>query len=156
MKSLQRELGLTYLFISHDLSVIRYMADEIGVLYLGRLVEVADRDTLFDKPRHPYTRMLMDAAPHIDAFGRTAEIVKGGNPRSDQQAERLQLPSKMRADGRHLPPGPSRGPGIRRGKKQGSPVTCAPTSPTGHVRNGGLIAGLDPPQSGSATAFFCL
>lgn len=80
MKALQRELGLTYLFISHDLSVIRYMADEIGVLYLGRLVEVADRDTLFDKPRHPYTRMLMDAAPHIDAFGRTAEIVKGEIP----------------------------------------------------------------------------
>jgi len=80
MKSLQRELGLTYLFISHDLSVIRYMADEIGVLYLGRLVEVADRDTLFQNPRHPYTRMLMDAAPHIDAFGRTAEIVSGEIP----------------------------------------------------------------------------
>lgn len=80
MKELQRELGLTYLFISHDLSVIRYMADEIGVLYLGRLVEVADRDTLFENPRHPYTRMLMDAAPHIDAFGRTAEIVKGEIP----------------------------------------------------------------------------
>ncbi|MTI44754.1 peptide/nickel transport system ATP-binding protein [Roseibium hamelinense] len=80
MKALQRELGLTYLFISHDLSVIRYMADQIGVLYLGRLVEVADRDTLFDNPRHPYTRMLMDAAPHIDAFGRTAEIVSGEIP----------------------------------------------------------------------------
>ncbi|EFO34210.1 oligopeptide transport ATP-binding protein AppF [Roseibium sp. TrichSKD4] len=80
MKTLQRELGLTYLFISHDLSVIRYMADQIGVLYLGRLVEVADRDTLFDNPHHPYTRMLMDAAPHIDAFGRTAEIVSGEIP----------------------------------------------------------------------------
>jgi peptide/nickel transport system ATP-binding protein len=80
MKTLQRELGLTYLFISHDLSVIRYMADEIGVLYLGRLVEVADRDSLFENPRHPYTRMLMDAAPHIDAFGRTAEIVSGEIP----------------------------------------------------------------------------
>ncbi|MBO6894806.1 MAG: ATP-binding cassette domain-containing protein [Roseibium sp.] len=80
MKSLQRDLGLTYLFISHDLSVIRYMADEIGVLYLGRLVEVADRDTLFENPRHPYTRMLMDAAPHIDAFGRTAELSTGEIP----------------------------------------------------------------------------
>lgn len=80
MKTLQRELGLTYLFISHDLSVIRYMADEIGVLYLGRLVEVASRDALFDTPRHPYTRMLMDAAPHIDAFGRTAEIDSGEIP----------------------------------------------------------------------------
>jgi len=80
MKSLQRDLGLTYLFISHDLSVIRYMADEIGVLYLGRLVEVADRDTLFDNPRHPYTRMLMDAAPQIDAFGRTADLIAGEIP----------------------------------------------------------------------------
>lgn len=80
MKDLQRDLGLTYLFISHDLSVIRYMADEIGVLYLGRLVEVADRDTLFDNPRHPYTRMLMDAAPRVDAFGRTADTVAGEIP----------------------------------------------------------------------------
>lgn len=80
MKDLQRDLGLTYLFISHDLSVVRYMADQIGVLYLGRLVEVADRDQLFDKPQHPYTRMLMDAAPRIDAFGRTADQVQGEIP----------------------------------------------------------------------------
>lgn len=75
MKNLQRDLGLTYLFISHDLSVIRYMADEIGVLYLGKLVEMADRDTLFQTPQHDYTKMLMDAAPRIDAFGRMAEII---------------------------------------------------------------------------------
>ena len=80
MKDLQRDLGLTYLFISHDLSVVRYMADQIGVLYLGRLVEVADRDRLFNAPQHPYTRMLMDAAPRIDAFGRTADQVTGEIP----------------------------------------------------------------------------
>jgi len=80
MRDLQRELGLAYLFISHDLSVVRYMADKIGVLYLGELVEVADRDTLFAKPRHPYTQMLIDAAPRIDAFGRTAERAKGEIP----------------------------------------------------------------------------
>lgn len=80
MKDLQRDLGLTYLFISHDLSVVRYMADQIGVLYLGRLVETAERDALFDHPQHPYTRMLMDAAPRIDAFGRTADAVTGEIP----------------------------------------------------------------------------
>ncbi|MEM6548832.1 MAG: ABC transporter ATP-binding protein [Pseudomonadota bacterium] len=70
MKDLQGALGLTYLFISHDLSVVRYMADRIGVLYLGRLVEEAPRDALFNAPQHPYTRMLLDAAPRLDAFGR--------------------------------------------------------------------------------------
>lgn len=80
MKDLQADLGLTYLFISHDLSVVRYMADEIGVLYLGRLVEVSVHDALFEAPRHPYTRMLMEAAPRVDAFGRTADQVQGEIP----------------------------------------------------------------------------
>ncbi|MEM9781165.1 MAG: oligopeptide/dipeptide ABC transporter ATP-binding protein [Pseudomonadota bacterium] len=70
MKDLQERLGLTYLFISHDLSVVRYMADTIGVLYLGGLVEEAPRDALFERPRHPYSQMLLDAAPKIDSFGR--------------------------------------------------------------------------------------
>ena len=80
MKDLQARLGLTYLFISHDLSVVRYMADRIGVLYLGKLVEEADRDTLFAQPQHPYTRMLLDAAPRLDAFGREAEPPQGEIP----------------------------------------------------------------------------
>jgi len=80
MKDLQAEFGLTYLFISHDLSVVRYMADTIGVLYLGRLVEEAARDRLFASPLHPYTRMLLDAAPRIDAFGREVEPPKGEIP----------------------------------------------------------------------------
>jgi len=80
MRDLQRDLGLTYLMISHDLSVVRYMADDIGVLYLGRLVEAAPREQLFQSPQHPYTRMLLDAAPRLDAFGRTAETVVGEIP----------------------------------------------------------------------------
>jgi peptide/nickel transport system ATP-binding protein len=80
MKDLQARLGLTYLFISHDLSVVRYMADRIGVLYLGRLVEEADRDSLFAAPQHPYTRMLLEAAPRLDAFGREAEPPQGEIP----------------------------------------------------------------------------
>ncbi|MEL6266410.1 MAG: ABC transporter ATP-binding protein, partial [Pseudomonadota bacterium] len=71
---------LTYLFISHDLSVVRYMADRIGVLYLGGLVEEAPRDALFETPRHPYTRMLLDAAPRLDAFGREVAPPTGEIP----------------------------------------------------------------------------
>ena len=80
MKDLQERLGLTYLFISHDLSVVRYMADRIGVLYLGRLVEEADRDTLFERPLHPYTQMLLEAAPRIDQFGREVTPPQGEIP----------------------------------------------------------------------------
>lgn len=80
MKDLQRQLGLTYLFISHDLSVVRYMADRIGVLYLGRLVEIADKRSLFETPRHPYTRMLLDAVPDLGMTGRERAAIEGEIP----------------------------------------------------------------------------
>ena len=80
MSDLKDEFGLTYLFISHDLTVVRHMADRVGVLYLGRLVEEAPRDELFDAPRHPYTRMLLEAAPKLDGFDRTPELPEGEIP----------------------------------------------------------------------------
>jgi peptide/nickel transport system ATP-binding protein len=80
MSDLREEFGLTYLFISHDLTVVQHMADRIGVLYLGRLVEEAPRDILFEDPKHPYTRMLFDAAPRMDAFGREVDPPKGEIP----------------------------------------------------------------------------
>ncbi|MEV8466262.1 oligopeptide/dipeptide ABC transporter ATP-binding protein [Fluviibacterium sp. DFM31] len=80
MSDLQEEFGLTYLFISHDLTVVQHMADRIGVLYLGRLVEEADADALFETPRHPYTQMLFAAAPKMDGFGREVEPPKGEIP----------------------------------------------------------------------------
>ncbi|WP_299152107.1 oligopeptide/dipeptide ABC transporter ATP-binding protein [uncultured Tateyamaria sp.] len=85
MSDLKDEFGLTYLFISHDLTVVQHMADKIGVLYLGRLVEEADPDTLFETPKHPYTQMLLAAAPQLDGFGRevippTGEIPDPINP----------------------------------------------------------------------------
>lgn len=80
MKDLQRERGLTYLFISHNLAVVRHVADEVGVMYLGRLVEVADKHTLFATPRHPYTRMLLDAIPDIAMTGRARTPVQGEVP----------------------------------------------------------------------------
>ena len=85
MSDLKDEFGLTYLFISHDLTVVQHMADRIGVLYLGRLVEEATPTDLFDAPKHPYTQMLLAAAPKLDGFGRevtppTGEIPDPINP----------------------------------------------------------------------------
>ena len=80
MKDLQRQQGLTYLFISHNLAVVRHVADQVGVMYLGRLVEVADKAQLFSAPRHPYTRMLLDAIPDIHMSGRARTPVQGEVP----------------------------------------------------------------------------
>jgi peptide/nickel transport system ATP-binding protein len=80
MKDLQREQGLTYLFISHNLAVVRHVADQVGVMYLGRLVEVADKHTLFDSPQHPYTRMLLDAIPQMKHTGHRRTPVQGEVP----------------------------------------------------------------------------
>lgn len=80
MRDLQHEFGLTYLFISHDLSVVRHMATRIGVMYLGRIVEIADSTNLFDNPQHPYTRMLFDAVPDLTMSGRPHLSVEGEIP----------------------------------------------------------------------------
>jgi peptide/nickel transport system ATP-binding protein len=80
MRDLQDRFGLTYLFISHNLAVVRHMANRIGVLYLGRLVEVAAAKDLFRAPRHPYTRMLLDAVPDLDSSGRVRKPVEGEVP----------------------------------------------------------------------------
>jgi peptide/nickel transport system ATP-binding protein len=80
MKELQRRLGLTYLFISHNLAVVYFISDRVGVMYLGRLVEVADTQTLFARPRHPYTRMLLDTLPDLTLSGRRREPVGGEVP----------------------------------------------------------------------------
>ena len=80
MKDLQRRLGLTYLFISHNLAVVRHVSDQVGVMYLGRLVELADKQALFGSPRHPYTRMLIDAIPKMTDTGRARTPVQGEVP----------------------------------------------------------------------------
>ena len=80
MKDLQKKQGLTYLFISHNLAVVRHVSDQVGVMYLGRLVELADKQQLFSQPRHPYTRMLLDAIPKMHDTGRARTPVQGEVP----------------------------------------------------------------------------
>ena len=80
MKDLQRQLGLTYLFISHNLAVIYQMSDRVGVMYLGRLVEIASAERLFAAPRHPYTQLLLDTIPSIEITGQEREPVGGEVP----------------------------------------------------------------------------
>ena len=80
MKDLQTQRGLTYLFISHNLAVVRHVSDHVGVMYLGRLVELADKHTLFATPSHPYTRMLLDAIPKMHDTGRARTPVQGEVP----------------------------------------------------------------------------
>lgn len=80
MRDLQEQFGLTYLIISHNLAVVRHMADQTGVMYLGRLVEIGEGRDMFRNPRHPYTRMLLQAVPDIAAIGATRTAVQGEIP----------------------------------------------------------------------------
>ncbi len=80
LRDLQDQFGLTYLLISHNLAVVRHMATRIGVMYLGRLVEVAPASELFQRPRHPYTRLLLDAVPDLAMSGRPRKPIEGEIP----------------------------------------------------------------------------
>jgi peptide/nickel transport system ATP-binding protein len=80
MKGLQQKFDLSYLFISHDLAVVRHMADNVGVMYLGRLCEVAPVDNIFDNPLHPYTRLLLETIPDVEMSGRERLPVAGEIP----------------------------------------------------------------------------
>ena len=77
MKELQRDLGLTYLFISHDLGVVRYLSEKIGVMYLGKLVEIGPAEEVYLRPAHPYTRGLLDSAPVADPVAEKAKVNEG-------------------------------------------------------------------------------
>ena len=80
MRDLQEELGLTYLFISHNLAAVRHISDRVGVMYLGRIVEIAASGTLFAAPRHPYTQMLLEAIPDLAMSGHAREPMGGEVP----------------------------------------------------------------------------
>lgn len=80
LQDLKSEFGLTYVFISHDLNVVRYMADRVMVMYLGRVAEIGPVEELYDNPRHPYTRALLSAMPSMDPDHRTQEAPIAGDP----------------------------------------------------------------------------
>ncbi|MEL6523665.1 MAG: ABC transporter ATP-binding protein, partial [Pseudomonadota bacterium] len=83
LADLRERLGLTYLFIGHDLSVVRHLCDRVAVMYLGQVVELADSEALFADPQHPYTRALIKAVPNPDPeaeAGREAELLSGEVP----------------------------------------------------------------------------
>ena len=103
MRDLQDRFGLTYLFISHNLAVVRHMANRIGVMYLGRLVEVAPAREMFRAPKHPYTRMLLDAVPDLDLTGAPAQAGRGRGAEPDRSAARLPVPSALSVRERALP-----------------------------------------------------
>ncbi len=83
LKTMQQRLGLTYLFVAHNLSMVKYISDRVGVMYLGRLVEVAPKDALFDTPLHPYTQALLSSVPIPDPRqekARVEQILEGDLP----------------------------------------------------------------------------
>jgi peptide/nickel transport system ATP-binding protein len=81
LKKLQRELGLTYVFIAHGLPAVRHISDRIGVMYLGRMVELSDRDEIFEKPLHPYTQALLDSVPIPDPkLRKEHQLIEGEIP----------------------------------------------------------------------------
>ncbi|WP_391207044.1 ABC transporter ATP-binding protein [Psychrobacillus sp. L4] len=79
LKKLQKEFDLTFLFISHDLSVVRHISDRVMVMYLGKVVEIADKSSLFNNPMHPYTKALLSAIPVIDETKRRERIILKGD-----------------------------------------------------------------------------
>ena len=92
---LQEEMGMSYLFISHDLAVVRHVSDRVAVMYLGKIVEITDADTIYNNPRHPYTKALLSAIPKIDPKTRSDRVILEGDVPSP-----INLPNGCRFAGR--------------------------------------------------------
>ncbi len=124
LKDLQEQLGLSYLFISHDLNVVGYLSDRVAVMYLGQIMESAPADELFDRPLHPYTHVLLASAPDLEN-GRRPDAAPPEPPSETAEADgAVPVPAEVRARGRGLPHVRRRARAGRRGS-----LSCAAGGP---------------------------
>ncbi len=130
MQDLQAQRGLSYLFIAHDLAVVRHIADRVAVMYLGRIVEMGPKHRIYSAPHHPYTQALLSAAPEPDPDRPSRRIILQGDvPSPTQHAAGMQLQRTLPAGAGHLPPGAAGACGCRGRARRGLPFRQAESHP---------------------------